>query len=125
MTVPHISAPAWTVRHGIGIGAEGRGLSRRFTDAAVARVRRVAWIDVAIQLVVGGLMIALLWAVATSGLFQRGVVGFSEWYVGDVAPMFSAGTTAVMPGVAFEGAVFGVASTDVGVLSPAAVVAGS
>ena len=111
MTVPHISAPAWTVRHGRVLAPQGAGVSRSLTGGIADWFRQIAWIDVAIQLVVGGIMIALLWAVAVSGVFQRGVVSFSEWYVSDVTPMFAVGTGAVMSGTDYANGVFGVATS--------------
>lgn len=111
MTVPHISAPAWTVRHSRVLAPQRAGVSRSLTGGIADWFRQIAWIDVAIQLVVGGIMIALLWAVAVSGVLQRGVVSFSEWYVSDATPVFAVGTGAVMTGTDYSDGVFGIAAS--------------
>ncbi|MDN4483797.1 hypothetical protein [Demequina lignilytica] len=95
------------------------------TGAVAERFRRIAWIDVAIQLVVGGGLIALLWAFAVSGLFQRGVVSFSEWYASDVTPIFAVGSTAVLTGTDFSEGVFGIDPTAPATLSSTVIAAAS
>ncbi|MDX5318184.1 MAG: hypothetical protein LPK38_02305 [Actinomycetes bacterium] len=73
---------------------------------ATASRARPPWIDIAIQLVVGGMIIALLYAVVAGGAFTRAVDGFTGWYLGDVAPLYGAGTTAVVVTEPYESGFF-------------------
>ncbi len=107
MTVPHISAPGWALHRGTVRAPQAGALIDSFASGVAARARRVAWFDVVVQLVVAGVLIALLWALATSGLFQRAVTGFSDWYAADVVPVYSVGGGAVLASTAFDGGVFG------------------
>lgn len=61
--------------------------------------------DIAIQLVVGALIIALGWVVVTGGAFQKAVDAFTGWYVGDVAPIMATGI-AVIPAQEFRSGFF-------------------
>ncbi len=115
MTVPYISAPAWGTRRGrvITPGSRVRGprpspnpvSTQRRPGRVVAAFRRVAWIDVFIQLVVGAVIVALGWAVLTGGYFQRAVDELTGLYLGDVAPTFATGV-AVIPAQEFRSGFF-------------------
>ncbi|WP_156155761.1 hypothetical protein [Demequina phytophila] len=105
MTVPHISVASWGPR----ITREVRVLrpSRSARANAVASPRAVgatgiAWIDVAVQLVlVAALAFGIYWVVAV-GVFHQGVEAFTQWYVGDVVPSFAIGGAPVVAGDQFE-----------------------
>ena len=121
MTLPHISAPAWTVRRSIVLTPPRSWPARRPAGARVGAfvpsVRRIAWIDVMIQLAGAAAVIGLIWMVVAGGVLQRGVVSFADWYADTAVPAFSAGTEAVLPGARFQEGVFGVAGQPSTVLT--------
>lgn len=86
-------------------GPEAWAAPREHAAPRTAALHRIAWMDVAIQLVVGALILALGWAVVTGGVFQRAVDGFTTWYVGDVAPIMATGI-AVIPAQEFRSGFF-------------------
>jgi len=54
-------------------------------------VNLALWIDMSLQIVIGGAIVAFIWAVIAQGVFTRTVDGFSDWYIGSVAPAFGVG----------------------------------
>lgn len=106
VTVPHISASTWTAGR-IGVLAPHRRVpvgAPRPADAAATR--GFPWLDVAVQAVAGGAIVALLWAVIAGGLVQNAVDAFTSFYVGTVAPTFAMGDQPVIQDVSAPGGYF-------------------